>query len=74
MTPQQAAQILEQPAWHRPSTGGLLPEGGPYATPELIRAVDRVMRFESQKWARKGPVVRNGVTFTDVDKSQRVAV
>lgn len=71
MTPQQAAQLLEQLALGTdPRTGAALAEGDACTAPEVIRALfiaRNALQGKSEP-ARKGPVVRNGVMLANVGK------
>ncbi|WUR13886.1 hypothetical protein E7V67_001910 [[Empedobacter] haloabium] len=71
MTPQQAAQLLEQLALGiDPRTGVSLAEHDACTTPDVIRALFIARNALQGKLepARKAPVVRNGVTLANVGK------
>ncbi|AXA92730.1 hypothetical protein [Massilia sp. YMA4] len=71
MTPQQAAQLLEQLALGiDPRTGVSLAEHDACTTPDVIRALFIARNALQGKLepAPKAPVVRNGVTLANVGK------
>lgn len=71
MTPQQAAQLLEQLALGvDPRTGEPLAAGDACTAPEVIRALfiaHNALQGRSEP-ARRPPVVRNGITLANVGK------